>query len=95
MKHSTLIVFLTLLSSCSLNKFGSYIEAKIACCRWENNGINFKYKNKWGTQSKESRFCQYDKETRQYLGWEYQKVEENKIYLVYPTNVKVKKRFYF
>tara|TARA_A100001388_G_C28693383_1_gene462443 strand:- start:446 stop:745 length:300 start_codon:yes stop_codon:yes gene_type:complete len=99
MKETILIVFLTLLSSCSLNKFGSYTEAQIACFRWKNNGIEYKVRSKpgiSGTQSFRSRYCQYDKETRQFLGWEYQKVEANKIYKERPFfDKKVTKRFYF
>ena len=76
-------------------RYSSFTEAKRACDKWANDGINYKTRSPWGTFSKKSRFCQYDKETRQLLGWEYQNVEENKIYLNGWLDKKVTKRFYF
>jgi len=76
-------------------KYGSFTEAKRACDKWTNNGVNYKTKSAWGTFPKKSRFCQHDKETNQFLGWEYQNVEENKIYINKLFDRKVIKRFYF
>ena len=76
-------------------RFGSFTEAKRACDKWVKNGINYKTRSTWGTFHRKSRFCQYDKETRQVLGWEYQNVEENKIYQNGRLSSKVTKRFYF
>ena len=76
-------------------RYGSFTEAKRACDKWTNNGINYKSRSPWGTFPRNSRFCQYDKETRQLLGWEYQNVEENKIYVKGWLDKKVTKRFYF
>ena len=76
-------------------RYGSFTEAKRACDKWTNNGINYKSRSPWGTFLRKSRFCQYDKETRQLLGWEYQNVEENKIYVKGRLVKKVMKRFYF
>ena len=74
---------------------GSFTEAKRACDKWANDGINYKTRSPWGTFSKKSRFCQYDKETMQFLGWEYKNVEENKIYVNQRLDSIVAKRFYF
>ena len=76
-------------------RYGSFTEAKRACDKWTNNGINYKTRSPWGTFSKKSRFCQYDKETKQFLGWEYKNVEENKIYVNQRLDSIVAKRFYF
>ena len=76
-------------------RYGSFTEAKRACEKWANDGIIFTTRSPWGTFSKNSRFCQYDKETKQYLGWEYKNVEENKIYVNQRFDSKVAKRFYF
>ena len=76
-------------------RYGSFTEAKMACDKWAKDGINYKRRSPWGTFPRKSRFCQYDKETRQLLGWEYQNVEENKIYLNGWLDSKVSKRFYF
>ena len=76
-------------------RYGSFTEAKRACDKWANDGINYKTRSPWGTFSKKSRFCQYDKETMQFLGWEYKNVEENKIYVNQRLDSKVTKRFYF
>ena len=76
-------------------RYGSFTEAKKACDKWSNNGTTYKTRSPWGTFSRKSRFCQYDKETRQLLGWEYQNVEENKIYQNGRLSSKVTKRFYF
>ena len=76
-------------------KYGSFTEAKKACDEWAKDGFTYKKRSPWGTFSRKSRFCQYDKETRQLLGWEYQNVEENKIYVNERLNSKVIKRFYF
>ena len=78
-----------------VGRYGSFTEAKRACDKWTNNGINYKSRSPWGTFPRKSRFCQYDKETRQLLGWEYQNVEENKIYINGRLDKKVTKRFYF
>ena len=76
-------------------RYGSFTEAKRACDKWTNNGINYKSRSPWGTFPRKSRFCQYDEKTRQLLGWEYQNVEENKIYINGRLDKKVTKRFYF
>ena len=76
-------------------RYGSFTEAKRACDKWANDGINYKTRSPWGTFSRKSRFCQYDKETMQFLGWEYKNVEENKIYVNQRPNSIVTKRFYF
>ena len=76
-------------------RYGSFTEAKRACDKWVNNGIKYKTRSPWGTFHRKSRFCQYDNETRQILGWEYQNVEENKIYVKGWLDKKVTKRFYF
>ena len=76
-------------------RYGSFTEAKRACDKWANDGINYKSRSPWGTFPRKSRFCQYDKEMRRLLGWEYQNAEENKIYLNGWLDSKVIKRFYF
>ena len=76
-------------------RYGSFTEAKRACDKWANDGIKYKTRSSWGTFPRKSRFCKYDKETRQFLGWEYQNVEENMIYVKGRLNSEVKKRFYF
>ena len=76
-------------------RYGSFTEAKRACDKWKNDGINYKTKSSWGTFPRKSRYCQYDKITNQFLGWEYQNVEENKIYINERFDRKVTKRFYF
>ena len=76
-------------------RYGSFTEAKRACDKWANDGINYKTRSSWGTFPRKSRFCQYDKRTMQILGWEYKNVEENKIYLNQRLDSKVTKRFYF
>ena len=76
-------------------RYGSFTEAKRACDKWVNNGIKYKTRSPWGTFHRKSRFCQYDNETSQILGWEYQNVEENKIYQNGRLSSKVTKRFYF
>ena len=81
-----------------LNWFGrysSFTEAKRACDNWTKNGIDYKTRSPWGTFPRKSRFCQYKKDTRQLLGWEYQNVKENKIYVNGWLDKKVTKRFYF
>ena len=76
-------------------RYDSFTEAKRACDKWANDGINYKTRSSWGTFPRESRFCQLDKETRQFLGWEYQNVEENKIYVNGRLDLKNVKKFYF
>ncbi len=76
-------------------RYGSFTEAEMACNKWIIGGISYKVKSPWGTYSKKARFCKYDKETRQFLGWEYQNIEENKIYEKERFDRKVAKRFYF
>ena len=76
-------------------RYGSFTEAKMACDKWENDGISYKKKSPFGTYPKKSRSCKYDNKTRQFLGWEYQNVEENKIYQKESFDRKVIKRFYF
>ena len=78
-----------------VGRYRSLPEAKRACDKWTNNGINYKSRSPWGTFPRKSRFCQYDKEKRHLLGWEYQNVEENKIYINGRLDKKVTKRFYF
>ena len=76
-------------------RYGSFTEAEMACDKWKNGGMNYKIKIPWGTYSRKTRSCKYDKKTRQFLGWEYQNVEENKIYEKESFDRKVAKRFYF
>ena len=103
MKHSLLpllavLAFPTAVEANWLNwfgRYGSFTEAKMACDKWANAGINYKTRSPWGTFPRKSRFCKYDKETKQLLGWEYQNVEENKIYVNGRLDSKVMKRFYF
>ena len=76
-------------------RYGSFTEAKRACDKWANDGIPYKTKSSQVTFPRKSRFCQYDKKSSQFLGWEYQNVEENKIYVKGSLDSKVIKRFYF
>ena len=100
MKRSILLL-LTLLSSCSLNSFGSKIEAERACKIWEESGIYYRYKDIFrnGLKQVSNRSCEYDEETRQFLGWKHYfvefEIEANKIYESNPPNKKVEKRFYY
>ena len=68
------------LVSCSSNKFPSFSEAKYACDQWADKGVRF---DKWSpsyfdTFYKTSRECESDRETKQWLGWEWIDTSTNK-----------------
>ena len=94
------------LVSCSSNKFLSFSEAKVACNEWADNGIKFtKFDSFYGyTRNNFSRECEQDKETKQWLGWEWidtstNKSVQNKFVYNPKESLKLKKvvekRFYY
>ena len=102
------IIFLIpiFLVSCSSNKFPSFSEAKVACNEWADGGIKFtKWESNYGyNYNNFSRKCELDKETKQWLGWEWIDTSTNKSvqnkYVYNPQETSklkkvVEKRFYY
>ena len=102
------IIFLIpiFLVSCSSNKFPSFSEAKVACNEWADKGVEYE---KWSKSYFDplynfSRECELDRETKQWLGWEWIDTSTNKsVYEYYKYNQQetsklekvVEKRFYY
>lgn len=87
MKRLLLIPLVFFLVSCSTNNYGSRAEAKSACDKWTKKGFVIRWKSKYFNQVKDtglgeapSKWCVYEKETRQYLGYSYYEVKKGKIY---------------
>ena len=94
------------LVSCSSNKFLSFSEAKVACNEGADGGIKFvKWESNYGyNYNNFSRECELDKETKQWLGWEWIDTSTNKSvqnkYVYNPQETSklkkiVEKRFYY
>jgi len=94
------------LVSCSSNKFPSFSEAKAACNQWADKGVKFyKYRDYYfDNYITISRECELDRETKQWLGWEWIDTSTNKsVYKNYEYNQQetfklekvVEKRFYY
>ena len=90
----------TFVVSCSSNKYSSFSEAQKACEKWEENSIEIR--TIWGKDegSFPSKYCVYEKETRQILGWEFVTAKEDKFYSPKERakllkKESVTKRFYF
>ena len=66
-------------------KYGSYREAQEACFEWKNKKGKFKYwfkdvHNMWGgdrISERDIRKCDYEEQTRQFLGLEYPNINVN------------------
>ena len=77
-------------------RYGSSIEANKACIKWKKKRFWIKYQDKYSDRinSFPSRRCDYDKPTRQILGWEKQGPSKDKVYSSSPPYEEVvKKRF--
>ena len=73
-------------------KYGSRSEARSACWNWESSEFRFQWENQMGKHDDSSRSCYWEEETRQYLGFEFQKVKRGKVHQGYPNKI-VKRRF--
>ena len=94
MKKLLLLLFPILLAGCSTGKYGSLSDARSACANWENYGFLFEWENKFSKPKLPTRFCSYDEDTRQYLGFEYPDVKNDKVNQGFPDAL-VKRRFKF
>tara|TARA_B100001248_G_C27010556_1_gene287431 strand:+ start:56 stop:355 length:300 start_codon:yes stop_codon:yes gene_type:complete len=97
MKRLLLIPLVIFLISCENNNYGSRAEAKTACEKWSKKGFIIKWEWEYsGLGEAPSKWCVYEKETRQYLGYSYYRVKKGKIYSSandIPDNRGVEKRF--
>ncbi len=89
-----IFLFPIFLAGCSISKYGSLSEAESACRNWEDGGFSFEWENKFGKRKWSTRFCSYEEETMQYLGFEYRNVKKNKVNQGFPESI-VKRRFKF
>ena len=96
-----LIIFL---AGCSNGYYGSLAESRDACKKWANNGFDIKWRAGYAKNGIKpintfpSRECQYEKETRQFLGYSYHQAIKGKLYSSIqevPKDWVVKKRFKF
>ena len=100
MKRLLLIPLVFFLSSCSNNNYSSRTEAKIACKKWSEEGFLIVWDSIDYLLSDEptSRWCVFEKETRQYLGFSYYQIKKGEKYPTkndIPKNKRVMKRFLY
>ena len=75
-------------------KYGSEYEARSACFSWQRGGFRFQWENQYGKRDDYSRSCYREEETKQYLGFEFQKVKRDKVHQGYPNKI-VRRRYKF